>query len=348
MSDLVLVTGGSGFIGAHTIVQLLKSGARVRATLRTPSREAEVRAIVAAGGANAGESLTFAQADLMSDAGWNEAAKGCTYLLHVASPFPPAVPKHEDELIIPAREGTLRALRAAKAAGVKRAVVTSSFAAVGYGQARRKANEPFNEENWTDPNSPDVRPYVKSKTLAELAAWDFAKREGLELSVVNPVAVLGPLLGKDYSTSIELVKKLMDGAFPGTPRISFSIVDVRDVADLHIRAMTHPAAAGQRFIASNEGSMWMEDVAKVLRAKMGAAAARVPTRRLPDWLVRIVGRFDPLVRQILPELGRQRVATGEKACKLLGWKRHSNEEAIVATAESLLAQGLVKGAAKAA
>ncbi len=344
MSDLVLVTGGSGFIGAHTIVQLLKSGARVRATLRTPAREAEVRAIVAAGGANAGESLSFAQADLMSDAGWMEAAKGCTHLLHVASPFPPAVPRNEDELIIPAREGTLRALRAAKAAGVKRAVVTSSFAAIGFGQGARSPGQPFTEENWTDPNASGIAPYIKSKTIAERAAWDFAKREGLELAVVNPVAVLGPLLGKDYSTSLELVKKLMDGAFPGCPRIAFSVVDVRDVASLHLLAMTHPAAAGQRFMASNEGCLWMEEIAAVLRAKMGAAAKRVPTRRLPNWIVRIIGRFDPVARQIVPELGRQRAATGEKAAKLLGWTRHSNEEAIIAAAESLIAQGLLKGA----
>ncbi|MEQ1756141.1 MAG: aldehyde reductase [Micropepsaceae bacterium] len=341
MSDLVLVTGGSGFIGVHSIVQLLKAGNRVRATLRTPSREAEVRGIVAAGGAQAGDQLSFAQADLMSDVGWNEAAKGCDYLLHIASPFPPAVPKHEDELIIPAREGTLRALKAAKAAGVKRAVVTSSFAAIGYGRPGNPS-KPFHEEDWTDPEGADVRAYVKSKTIAEKAAWDFANREGLELAVVNPVAVLGPVLGKDYSTSIEIVKKLMDGSFPGCPKIGFSIVDVRDVADLHIRAMRHPAAAGQRFLATNEQFCWMSDVAKILKARMGEAARRVPTRTLPNWLVRIVARFDPIVGQIVPELGRVRPATGEKACRTLGWTRHSTEDAIVATADSLIAQGLLK------
>lgn len=297
--------------------------------------------MVAAGGANAGENLTFAKADLMSDDGWSEAAKGCDYLLHVASPFPPAVPKHEDELIIPAREGTLRALKAAKAAGVKRAVVTSSFAAIGYGRAGNPS-KPFSEEDWTDPAGSDVRAYVKSKTIAEKAAWDFAHREGLELAVVNPVAVLGPVLGKDYSTSIEIVKKLMDGSFPGCPKIGFSIVDVRDVADLHIRAMRDPAAAGQRFLATNEQFCWMSDVAKILKARMGDAARRVPTRTLPNWLVRIVARFDPVVGQIIPELGRVRPATGEKACRMLGWTRHSTEDAIVATADSLIALGLLK------
>lgn len=279
MSDLVLVTGGSGFIATHTIVQLLKSGTRVRATLRSPAREGEVRAAITAGGAEAGEHLTFAKADLTSDDGWNDAARGCDYLLHIASPFPPAMPKHEDELIIPAREGTLRALKAAKAAGVKRAVVTSSFAAIGYGR-KGTPTRPYNEEDWTDPSGADVRAYVKSKTIAERAAWDYAKSSGLELSVVNPVGVLGPVLGKDYSTSIEIVKKLMDGAMPGCPRVGFSIVDVRDVADLHIRAMKHPAAAGQRFLATNEKFCWFSDVAQVLRAKMGDAAKRVPTRTL--------------------------------------------------------------------
>ena len=340
MSDLVLVTGGSGFIGAHTIVQLLKSGTRVRATLRTMSREAEVRAMVAAGGATAGENLTFAKADLMSDEGWADAAKGCDYVLHIASPFPPGIPKHEDELIIPAREGTLRALKAAKAAGVKRTVVTSSFAAIGYG-AKGTLSRPFNEEDWTDPGGADVRAYVKSKTIAERAAWDYAKTEGLEIAVVNPVAVLGPILGSDFSTSIQFVKTLLEG-MPGCPKVGFSIIDVRDVASLHILAMRHPAAAGQRFLATNENFCWVSDVAKVLKAKLGADAARVPTRELPNWLVRLIAQFNPLLGQIVPELGRYRPATGAKAAKMLGWTRISTDDAIIATAKSLLELGLVK------
>lgn len=341
MSELVLVTGGSGFIGAHTIVQLLKSGARVRATLRTPSREGEVREMIAAGGVQANDRLSFVKADLMSDEGWLDAARGCDYVLHVASPFPTGLPKHEDDLIVPAREGTLRALKAAKSAGVKRAVVTSSFAAIAYGQ-RSDANAPYTEADWTDPRSRDASAYVKSKTIAEQAAWDFAKREGLEIATVNPVAVLGPLLGKDFSTSLELVKILLEGKMPGCPKIGFPLVDVRDVASLHILAMRHPDAAGQRFIATNEGFTWLVEIAHALRARMGAEARKVPTRELPNWLVRLFGKFDPLVAQIVPELGRYRPATSAKAVNMLGWTRIGNAEAIEASARSLIDLGVVK------
>jgi nucleoside-diphosphate-sugar epimerase len=267
-------------------------------------------------------------------------------VLHVASPFPPAVPKDEGELIVPAREGTLRVLRTARDAGVRRVVVTSSFAAIGYGQEPREA--PFDETCWTDADADDVLPYVKSKTLAERAAWDFIAREGgsLELSVVNPVGVFGPLLGPDFSTSILLVQRLMDGAMPGCPRLSFGIVDVRDVADLHIRAMTHPAARGERFLAVAGDFLSILDIARVLKGRMGAPARRVPTRQLPDWLVRIASLLDPAVKQILPELGKKKNATNEKARRLLGWAPRSNEESIVATAESLARLGLLKDGAK--
>ena len=244
------------------------------------------------GGADAGDRLSFYAADLESDAGWREAVAGCDYVLHVASPFPAAVPKHEDELIVPAREGALRVLRAARDAGVKRVVLTSSFAAVGYGHAPQSA--PFTETNWTNPAGRDVSAYVKSKTLAERAAWDFiAKEDGaLELSVVNPVGVFGPVLGPDYSTSILIVQRLMDGAMPGCPQLVFGIVDVRDVADLHLRAMTNPAAKGERFLAVAGDFMSIRDIALVLKERMGAAGRRVPTRLLPNWLVRVaaVGR----------------------------------------------------------
>ena len=247
--ETILVTGGSGFVGAHCILQLLDKGYRVRTTVRSLARETDVRAMVRQGGADPGDRLEFAAADLTQDAGWPEAVAGCTYVLHVASPFPPAAPKHEDELIIPAREGALRVLRAARDAGVKRVVLTSSYAAIGYGQPQQSA--PFDETNWTNPNGDDVRAYTKSKTLAERAAWDFIAKEGgaLELAVVNPVGVFGPVLGSDYSTSILLVQRLMDGAMPGCPRLWFGLVDVRDVADMHLRCMTDPAAKGERFLA---------------------------------------------------------------------------------------------------
>jgi nucleoside-diphosphate-sugar epimerase len=338
----ILVTGGSGFIGCHSILQLLAAGHQVRTTVRTKKREGDVRAMLKEGGAEPGDRLSCIVADLENDAGWPDAVTGCEYVLHVASPFPPTIPKHEDELIVPAREGSLRVLRAARGAGVKRVVLTSSFAAIGYGQ--KPQNLPFSETNWTDSNGDDVQPYAKSKTLAERAAWDFIAREsgGLELSVVNPVGVFGPVLGPDYSTSILLVQRLMDGAMPGCPRLYFGGVDVRDVADLHIRAMTHPAAKGERFLAVAGEFMSIVDIAKVLKSRMGVSAKRVPTRHLPNWLVRIAAWRDPAVKQILPELGKMKNATNEKARRLLGWAPRSTEEAIVATAESLMRLGLLK------
>jgi nucleoside-diphosphate-sugar epimerase len=342
----ILVTGGSGFIGSHSILQLLAAGHRVRTTVRSLKREGDVRAMLEQGGA-AGDRLTFIAADLENDPGWPEAVAGCEYVLHVASPFPAGIPKHEDELIVPAREGALRVLRASREAGVRRVVLTSSFAAIGYG--RQEQNKPYDETNWTDATNGDLTAYVKSKTLAERAAWDFVAKEGgsLELTVVNPVGVFGPVLGPDYATSILLVQRLMDGAMPGCPRLYFGIVDVRDVADLHIRAMTHPAARGERFLAVAGDFMSIADIAKVLKNRMGEAAGRVPTRELPNWLVRIAAMRDPAVKQILPELGKIRNATGEKARRMLGWAPRSREDAVVDTAASLLRLGLLKNGAKA-
>jgi nucleoside-diphosphate-sugar epimerase len=342
----VLVTGGSGFIGSHCILQLLAAGHHVRTTVRSLKREGEVRALLKQGGADPGDRLSFHAADLESDGGWREAAAGCDYLLHVASPFPATAPKDENELIVPAREGALRVLRAARDAGVKRVVLTSSFAAIGYGHQPQQ--RPFDETDWTDPNGYGVYPYVKSKTLAERAAWDFiaAEGRGLELSVVNPVAVLGPVLAPDYSTSIMVVQRLMDGAVPGCPQLTLGVVDVRDVADLHIRAMTDPAAMGERFLAVAGDFLSMREIALVLKRRLGAAARRVPTRQLPNWLVRIAALTDPTVRQFLPELGKSKNATNAKARRLLGWSPRSSEEAIVATAESLMQLGLLKDSAR--
>jgi nucleoside-diphosphate-sugar epimerase len=344
--ELVLVTGGSGFIGAHCILQLLEQGFRVRTTVRSLKREPEVRAMLRQGDADPGDRLEFAAADLTSDAGWPGAGAGCAYVLHVASPFPPAAPKNEDELIIPAREGALRVLRAARDAGVKRVVMTSSYAAIGYGQPQQKA--PFDETNWTDPNGDDVRAYVKSKTLAERAAWDFIAREGgaLELSVVNPVGVFGPVLGPDYSTSILLVQRLMDGAMPGCPRLWFGLVDVRDVADMHLKCMTDPAAKGERFLAVAGEFLSIVEIARILKRRMGAAAKRVPTIELPDFMVRLAAMRDPAVQQILPELGKRKDGSNAKARRVLGWTPRSNEECVIATAESMLTLGLLKDSAK--
>jgi nucleoside-diphosphate-sugar epimerase len=337
----VLVTGGSGFIGSHSILQLLTAGHQVRTTVRHVRRESEVRAMLREGGVEAGDRLSFVAADLEADAGWPEAVAGCHYVLHVASPIPPHVPKHEDELIRPACDGALRVLRAARDAGVTRVVLTSSIAAISYGHPPQTA--PFDESSWTNVDG-DVPAYQKSKALAERAAWDFITSEGgrLELAVVNPGGVLGPVLGPDYSPSIQLVQRLMDGAIAGCPKLSFAYVDVRDVADLHLRAMTDPAARGERFIAVSDSTMSMLDVAKVLKRRMGASAGRVPTRELPNWVMRIAALRDPAVKVLLPQLGKTRNATSEKAQRLLGWRPRSSEEAIVAAAESLLRLGLLK------
>jgi nucleoside-diphosphate-sugar epimerase len=339
----VLVTGGSGFIASHCIPQLLAAGHGVRTTVRNLKREGDVRAMLKQGDApEPGDRLTFVAADLQADAGWPEAAAGCDWVLHVASPFPVGVPRHEDELIVPARDGALRVLRAARDAGVRRVVLTSSYAAIGYGHPPQAA--PFDETRWTDTTAAGLGAYTKSKTLAERAAWEFMALEGgaLELAVINPVAVFGPVLGPDYAASIVLVQRLLAGTVPGCPQLQFGVVDVRDVADLHLRAMTDPAARGERFLACAGDFLSVLEIARVLKRRLGTRARRVPTWQLPNWLVRVAALADPTVRQILPELGKVKNATSDKAKRLLGWAPRSGDEAIVATAESLVALGLVK------
>jgi nucleoside-diphosphate-sugar epimerase len=338
----VLVTGGSGFIGSHILLKLMAAGHTVRTTVRNLKREPEVRALLKQGGLEPGDRLQFFAADLEKDAGWKEAVAGCVFVLHVASPFPPTVPRHEDELIVPAREGTLRVLRAARDAGVKRVVLTSSFAAIGYGHGEQSA--PFDETSWTNLDTARLTPYTKSKTLAERAAWDFVAggADGLELTTINPVGVFGPVLGADYATSILAVQKMMDGAMPGCPRLWFGVVDVRDVADLHLRAMTDPAAKGERFLAVAGDFVSLAEIGRILKRRMGLTARRVPTRELPDWIVRLAAWRDPTVKQVLPELGKVKNATSAKAQRVLGWTPRPVEDAVAATAQSLVDLGLLK------
>lgn len=338
----VVVTGGAGFIGLHVLRALLVAGHEVRATLRDPGRAHEVRRLLAGEGVDAGGRLDFHTADLLSDEGWAGVMAGADCVLHVASPFPLASPEDENELIRPAREGTLRVLTAARMAGVKRVVVTSSFAAIGYGHGRSRVD--FDETDWTDLKGADVQPYMKSKTLAERAAWDFMAREGgeMELSVVNPVAVFGPVPGPNLSTSVNLVRAMLAGEMPACPRIWFGVVDARDVADLHLKAMTEPAAAGQRFLASAGDCVSMHRVAQILREGLGAEAARVPRFQLPDFLVRLAALRLPMARIAVPQLGIVRNAGNAKARAMLGWTPRPVEEAILATAESLIRRGLVK------
>ncbi len=293
--------------------------------MRDLAREPELRATLAKE-VDPGERLTVLAADLNDDAGWAEAVAGCDYVLHVASPFPPQQPEDPDELIVPAREGTLRVLGAALDAGVGRVVVTSSIAAVRGGVSSAEA--PLTEEDWT-PESPKLSPYVRSKTIAERAAWELARERGASerLAVVNPGAILGPVLSEDFSYSLEAVERLLKG-MPGTPRIGFSFVDVRDVADLHIRAMLDPAAGGERFIAVAQ-FMWMAEVAKVLRENLGEAAAKVPSRGVPNLVVRAMGIFDPGIRSIVNQLGQRVDVSSEKARQELGWSPRPVEETIV-------------------
>lgn len=337
----VLVTGGTGFIAQHCIIALINAGFRVRTTVRTLTREHEVREHLRTGGVDAGDRLAFVRADLSSDLGWADAAKGCTYVIHGASPTPTGEKANDDEWIRPAVDGNLRVLRAARAAGVKRVVLTSAFGAIGAGH-KPTHRRPFDETDWTDLTG-NVWGYQKSKTLAERAAWEFIEREGngMELAAVNPVAVLGPVLGADYSHSIRIIKNMLDGQ-PATPKVNSGFVDVRDVADLHLRAMLDPAAAGERFIATAGDSLWLAEVAKVLRERMGPVAARTPRRVMPNWLVRLGARRNPALRGIVPLLGRNLNASGAKARRMLGWQPRSQADAIVATAESLVRLGLVQ------
>ncbi|BCJ50122.1 dihydroflavonol-4-reductase [Actinoplanes sp. NBRC 14428] len=325
--ELVLVTGGSGFIAAHCVARLLQQGFRVRTTVRSPRREADVRAMTG----EDGEALTFAVADLMSDDGWDAAAAGCDYVLHVASPVPQAKPRHEDEVIEPARQGALRVLRAARGAGVRRTVLTSSFAAVKYGHGNRRV---FTEDDWSDPAGGAMAAYPKSKLAAERAAWDLVRGGDMELVVVNPAAVFGPALGPDLSLYAALVDGLLRGAMRAVPKMTLSVVDVRDVADLHVRAMTDPAAAGERFLAA-AGVLTLPQIAALLRERLGEVAERVPARTMPDWVVRLAGRFDDRAALAVSELGVVREASGEKARKVLGWTPRPAEEAVLDLARSL-------------
>ena len=339
-STTVLVSGAGGFIAMHCIQQLLKEGYRVRGTLRSLAREAQVRQALAGHADGAGR-LEFVTADLFKDEGWQAAVQGCDYVLHVASPFPAQEPEHEDDLIIPAREGTLRVLRAAAAAGVKRVVLTSSMASIFEGYPPGQRN--FDENDWSDLQG-KIGAYSKSKTLAERAAWDFVNTlksdHPMELAVINPSYVLGPALGGDIRTSGELISRLMRHEIPGVPHIRWFVVDVRDVAAAHIAAMTTPEAAGQRFCCSAE-TCWTRDMALILEKHFAGRGYRIPTHEVPDFVVRFVALFDKTVRLTVDSLGKDYSVSTARIRKVLDWQPHSLEDTLVDMAESMIRHGAV-------
>jgi dihydroflavonol-4-reductase len=343
----ILVTGGSGYIAGFLIQRLLAEGCTVHTTVRSRSREAPLRALLQArAAADIGERLQVFEADLSADAGWAAAAAGCDLVAHLASPLPRGVPKHADELIVPARDGALRALRAARDAGAQRVVMTSSVAAVAYGHGRDghgSGERRYTEADWTQLSQPGLTPYIRSKTIAERAArdWIAAEGGGLELCTINPSVVLGPVWSGDYSASVVIVKMLLDGRVRACPDIGFGIVDVRDVAELHWRALVTPGLDGERFIASGR-FMKMIEVAGVLRAALGPQAARVPTRTLPDWVMRLAAPFSAVARAVAGELGTVRQFDATHARRRLGWQARAEEYSILDCARSLLEQGLVR------
>ena len=335
--ETVLVTGGSGFIGSWCVIGLLQRGYVVRATIRDLAREPAARAAIAAV-TDPGDRLSFHAATLTEDAGWDAAMAGCDYVLHVASPLGVAEPKDPDILIRPAREGARRAVSAAIRAGVKRVVLTSSVAAT---RRADRGNWMADETVWTDTTVKGVGAYAQSKTLAERAAWELIEASDgrTTLATVNPALVLGPALSPDYSESLQVVERLLNGRLPGLPRLGFNVVDVRDVADLHILAMTAPEAAGQRFIAAGQWA-WMTDIAAILHDGLGEAGARVTQTKVPDIAVRFGALFDKDLRFVVPSLGHRHDYSSDKARTLLGWRPRPLEDTILETARSLIAAGV--------
>lgn len=332
----VLVTGGTGFVAIHSILQLLNRGYQVRTTIRSIKSKDKIFEMLKNGGITDFTKLDFIEADLTSDKNWLEAMIDCQYVLHIASPIFLRLPKNEDEMIRPAVDGTLRVLKAAREAGVKRVVMTSNFGAVGY--SHKDKNTIITEESWTKPNEKGLSTYNKSKVLAEQAAWDFMKTESgkLELSVINPMGIFGPSLSHDLSSGFEMLKKLLDGTMKAVPDIRLGIVDVRDVAELHILAMENPDAKGERFLALAGGTMSLLEIVKLLKQKMPYVVEKASTKSLPTFIIRLSALFNDQAKAILPLVGIYREASNEKARTVLGWKPRNNEEAIMATVISLI------------
>ena len=327
----VLVTGASGFIAEHCIIELLKNGYSVKGSLRSMNREQEVRDAIKTGASD--ENLEFCKLDLLEDDGWEDAMWDCDYLMHVASPFVIEDPKDENELIKPAKEGTLRALNAAKKAGIKRVVLTSSVAAVN----SHMMSGTSDHTTWTDINSKYVTPYQKSKTIAEKAAWDFYNNQDsnnkMELAVINPGGVMGPQLGDDLGgASTQIVSQLISGKFPMIPALSFPFIDVRDVAILHLKAMTTPDADGKRFIAAHSKPTWMYEVAEVLSA---AGYEKIKLKKAPSFMLKLIGLFDNKTKSLVPMLDKYVPCDNSQTVKILNWEPMPWEQAFIEHAKSI-------------
>ncbi len=343
MTKTVLVTGGTGFVGTHIIFQLLQRGYNVKTTIRSLSSKSKVIDTLKFNGISTFDKLTFVEADLSKDDNWDVAMKGCNYVLSVASPVFFTIPKDENEVIRPAVEGIIRVLKAARNAGVKRVVMTSNFGAVGF--SNKNSNITTTEEDWTNPNEKGLSAYEKSKLLAERTAWDFIEKEGgsLEFTTINPVAILGPSLSAHMSGSFGLIEHLLNGSMRAIPNIPLNIVDVRDVADLHIRAMTNPKANGQRFIASADGQISMPEIAALIKNKKSDIAKNISTKTVPNWVIYLAALFNKQAKEAALLLRMSRNVSNTKAKKTLDWKPIStNEEIILASLDSMVKYELIK------
>ncbi len=333
--DTVLLTGCSGFIAKHVALKLLNAGYNVRGTLRRLDRADEVRAAVATHLTLGAGTLSFVQADLEADVGWAEAMAGVTAVMHTASPFPIAQPKDPAVLIRPAVEGTGRVLKAAAAAGVTRVVLTSSIVAI---MNDNKPGTLHDEADWCDVNLPSTSPYAKSKTLAERAAWDLAKSLGLQLTTVNPGLVVGPPLDEHYGSSLGLVERFLKGKDPMLPGIGFPVVDVRDVAEMHLRALQRPQTAGKRYIAA-AGTMAMVDMGRTLKTTY--PTRRIATREAPAFLLRLLSMFDSQIKSILPKIGTLDRVSNARAVQEMGMEFVSPKAALLASADWLVKNGRI-------
>lgn len=340
MKEQVLITGISGFIAKHIALKLLQEGYKVRGTLRTSAPAEKVRQTLQTHGADT-SGLSFIEADLGSDAGWAEAARACAYVQHVASPFPMKQPRDRESLVPEARQGALRVLEAARAADVKRVVFTSSMVAMMY-RADRANNITVTEDDWTDPSWNQLSAYIVSKTRAEKAAWDWADENGWKprLTVVNPGFVLGPALDNKTGTSLDVIKLFMKGAYPAVPPVYYPVVDVRDLAELHIRAMTAQNVGGRRLIGAAE-TVSLRELGQILRDAFPNYAKKIPIRTLPGFVVRFMAIFDRALKSVIPDIGVKPVAENAYVMEMTGVSFRSAEEAVRAAGQSLIDYSLI-------